>query len=49
MILDMIEEEGRQAFAAGVDLRRCPYKDVSRRDAWLKGWVDARRVSRQPD
>ncbi|MFJ5487068.1 Rmf/CrpP family protein [Hansschlegelia beijingensis] len=46
--MQAIEQEGREAFATGVDLRRCPYKDVVRRDAWLKGWVDARRVSRMP-
>ncbi|WP_428978214.1 ribosome modulation factor [Hansschlegelia beijingensis] len=46
--MQAIEQEGREAFATGVDLRRCPYKDVARRDAWLKGWVDARRVSRMP-
>ena len=44
-----IEEEGRRAFSTGVNLRHCPYKDTVRRDAWLKGWVDARRVSRMPD
>jgi ribosome modulation factor len=47
--LNGIEQEGREAYAAGVDLRRCPYKDAVRRDAWLKGWVEARRVSRLPD
>lgn len=47
--MNAIEQEGREAYAAGVEMRRCPYKDVSRRDAWLKGWVEARRVSRAPD
>lgn len=47
--MEHIEQEGRAAYSAGVDLRRCPYRDVARRDAWLKGWVEARRVSRLPD
>lgn len=47
--MEHIEQEGRVAYGAGVDLRRCPYRDVARRDAWLKGWVEARRVSRLPD
>lgn len=46
--MNAIEQEGRQAFATGVEMRRCPYKDTARRDAWLKGWVDARRDSRMP-
>jgi len=47
--MQAIEQEGREAFAIGVDLRRCPYRDAVRRDAWLKGWMDARRTSRMPD
>lgn len=37
-----IEQEGRDAFAGGVDSRRCPYRDDFRRDAWLRGWFAAR-------
>jgi ribosome modulation factor len=46
--LERIEQEGREAFATGIEMRRCPYRDASRRDAWLKGWVEARQASRMP-
>jgi len=48
LLLDQVIQEGREAFVAGVEMRRCPYKDSSRRDAWLKGWVEARQSSRAP-
>ncbi len=44
-----VELEGRQAYAAGVASRKCPYRDAMRRDAWLKGWFDARREYNSPD
>ncbi|WP_164919564.1 ribosome modulation factor [Hansschlegelia zhihuaiae] len=47
--MERIEQEGREAFSSGVEMRRCPYRDAVRRDAWLKGWVAARQASRTPD
>ncbi len=47
--MDQIIQEGREAFSYGVEMRRCPYRDATRRDAWLKGWIEARQASRQPD
>ncbi|MGA0531023.1 Rmf/CrpP family protein [Hansschlegelia sp. KR7-227] len=44
-----VEQEGRDAYAAGIEPRRCPYKDAFRRDAWLKGYFDARREHNSPD
>jgi ribosome modulation factor len=47
--LEHVIQEGRAAFVAGIEMRRCPYRDSTRRDAWLKGWIEARQTSRMPD
>jgi|GEM_PF-4992104 len=36
-------QEGRDAYRAGVKVRKCPYPDERRRAAWQRGWYEAER------
>jgi ribosome modulation factor len=34
-------EEGRGAFHSGQAVNLCPYREVKKRELWLKGWYEA--------
>ena len=37
-----VYDKEREAFGV-IDPRKCPYQDQARRDAWFKGYDDAKR------
>lgn len=37
-----IYDEGRRAYLGRIDPRKCPYSDEACREAWMKGWYDAK-------
>ena len=39
---DTIYEHGRRAFGV-IDPKKCPYQDTVSREAWFKGYEDAKR------
>jgi ribosome modulation factor len=36
-------DRGRQAFDAGRDEKACPFHDARQREAWMRGWNDAKQ------